>query len=155
MLNEDYRDILRCLLEEKADFIIVGAYALAAHGLPRATGDIDIFIKPDGSNSHKVYNALKAFGAPLSDISPDDFVEEGVIFQIGVAPRRVDIINSIDGVSYQDADSDKIIVPVDGLDLPVLSLNMLIKNKEASGREKDLLDLKILHQHLKNENNIP
>lgn len=144
MLNEDYKDILQSLLEVEAKFIIVGAYALSAHGLPRATGDIDIFIKPDSDNAVKVFKALSAFGAPLSDLSPADFAEEGTIFQIGVAPRRIDIITSIDGVSFQEADIDKITVPIDGLNIPVLSRDMLIKNKEASGREKDLLDLKIL-----------
>lgn len=149
MLNEDYRDILQKLTEEKAEFIIVGAYALGAHGLPRATVDIDIFIKPDRNNSLKVFNALKKFGAALVDLSPYDFAEEGIVFQIGVPPRRIDIITSIDGVSFQEAYGDKILVTIDGLDLPVLSLEMLIRNKEAVGRDKDLIDVKILKERLK------
>lgn len=149
MLNEDYREILQRLLEEKADFIIVGAYALGAHGLPRATVDIDIFIKPDRNNSMKVFDALKKFGASLVDLSPYDFAEEGIAFQIGVAPRRIDIITSIDGVSFREAYGDKILVTIDGLDLPVLSLEMLIRSKEAVGRDQDLIDVKILKERLK------
>ena len=144
MLNKDYKEMLQFLLEEKVEFILVGAYALAAHGYPRATGDIDIWVKADENNSKKTYNALARFGAPLDQIQVNDFAVEGVIFQIGVAPRRIDIITRIDGVTYPEANDDKIIVEVEGLLLPVLSLENLIKNKLATGREKDKLDAKYL-----------
>ena len=144
MLNEDYKEMLQLLLEEQVDFIIVGAYALGAHGYPRATGDIDIWVKPNNSNSRKLYKALARFGAPLEQIEIDDFSMEGIIFQIGVIPRRIDIITKIDGVTYQEADEDKITVEVEGLMLPVISLEKLIKNKMATGREKDELDIKTL-----------
>lgn len=84
------------------------------------------------------------FGAPLEQIEIDDFSKEGIIFQIGVIPRRIDIITKIDGVTYEEADEDKITVEVEGLMLPVISLDKLIKNKMATGREKDKLDIKIL-----------
>jgi len=144
MLNEDYKEMLQLLLEEQVDFIIVGAYALGAHGYPRATGDIDIWVKPNNTNSRKLYKALARFGAPLEQIEIDDFSMEGIIFQIGVIPRRIDIITKIDGVTYQEADEDKITVEVEGLMLPVISLEKLIKNKMATGREKDELDIKTL-----------
>ena len=144
MLNKDYKEMLQFLLEEKVEFILVGAYALGAHGYPRATGDIDIWVKADENNSKKTYNALARFGAPLDQIQVNDFAVEGVIFQIGVAPRRIDIITRIDGVTYDEANDDKIIVEVEGLLLPVLSLDNLIKNKLATGREKDELDAKYL-----------
>ena len=144
MLNEDYKEMLQLLLEEQVDFIIVGAYALGAHGYPRATGDIDIWVKPNNTNSRKLYKALARFGAPLEQIEIDDFSMEGIIFQIGVIPRRIDIITKIDGVTYQEADEDKITVEVEGLMLPVISLDKLIKNKMATGREKDELDIKTL-----------
>jgi len=83
MLNEDYKEMLQLLLEEQVYFIIVGAYALGAHGYPRATGDIDIWIKPDNTNSSKLYKVLARFGAPLEQIEIDDFSMEGIIFQIG------------------------------------------------------------------------
>jgi hypothetical protein len=144
MLNKDYKEMLQFLLEENVDFILVGAYALGAHGYPRATGDIDIWVRPDKKNSELVYKALKKFGAPLEQISPNDFVHEGIIFQIGVAPRRIDIITQITGVTYDEADEDKVIVEVENLKLPILSLDKLIKNKKATGRKKDKLDAEYL-----------
>jgi predicted nucleotidyltransferase len=144
MLNEDYKEMLQLLSEGQVDFIIVGAYALGAHGYPRATGDIDIWVKPNNINSRKLYKALARFGAPLGQIEIDDFSTEGIVFQIGVIPRRIDIITKIDGVSYEEADEDKITVEVEGLMLPVISLDKLIKNKMATGREKDALDIKTL-----------
>lgn len=144
MLNKDYKEMLQLLLEEKVEFILVGAYALATYGYPRATGDIDIWVKADENNSKKTYNALAKFGAPLDQINMNDFAIEGVIFRIGVAPRRIDIITKIDGVTYDEANEDKIVVEVEGLKLPVISLDKLIKNKMATGREKDELDAKLL-----------
>lgn len=144
MLNEDYKEMLQLLSEEQVDFIIVGAYALGVHGYPRATGDIDIWVKPNNTNSRKLYTALARFGAPLEQFEIDDFAIKGIIFQIGVIPRRIDIITKIDGVTYEEADEDKITVEVEGLMLPVISLKKLIKNKMATGREKDQLDIKTL-----------
>jgi predicted nucleotidyltransferase len=144
MLNEDYKEMLQLLSEEQVDFIVVGAYALGAHGYPRATGDIDIWVKPNNTNSRKLYKALARFGAPLEQIEIHDFSMEGIIFQIGVIPRRIDIITKIDGVTYDEADEDKIAVEVEGLMVPVISLDKLIKNKMATGREKDELDIKTL-----------
>ncbi len=146
MLNEDYKEMLQLLLEERVDFIIVGAYALGAHGYPRATGDIDIWVKPDEDNSQRVYKTLARFGAPVDEIQIGDFSVEGIIFQIGVIPRRIDIITQIDGVTYDEANKEKIIVEVEGLELPIISLDKLIKNKMSTGREKDELDIKLLRK---------
>ena len=143
-MNEDYKEMLQGLLDQKVEFIVVGAYALAAHGFPRATGDIDIWVKPDENNSKKVYKALARFGAPINEIREDEFSQPGLIFQIGVVPRRIDIITKIDAVEFEEADSDKIFVDIDDLKVPVLSVDKLIKNKMATGREKDLLDAKLL-----------
>jgi hypothetical protein len=150
MLNEDYREMLSLLLEEKVDFILVGAFAMAAHGYPRATGDMDIWIRPDRENAERVYTALSRFGTPLSSVTRNDFAQQGLIFQIGVPPRRIDIITSIDGVTFPDADADKTMVPVDGMPVPLLSVDKLIKNKETTGREKDRLDAKILRERTGN-----
>ena len=143
-MNEDYKEMLQGLLDQKVEFIVVGAYALAAHGFPRATGDIDIWVKPDENNSKKVFKALARFGAPINEIREDEFSQPGLIFQIGVVPRRIDIITKIDAVEFEEADSDKIFVDIDDLKVPVLSVDKLIKNKMATGREKDLLDAKLL-----------
>ena len=149
MLNKDYKEMLQLLLEEQVDFILVGAYALAAHGYPRATGDIDIWVRADEINSINIYRALERFGAPLDQITVNDFTNEGIVFQIGVTPRRIDIITHLDGVSFGEADEDKVIVKVEGLKLPILSFDKLIKNKLSTGRERDELDVKLLQKRRK------
>ena len=149
MLNKDYKEMLQLLLEEQVDFILVGAYALAAHGYPRATGDIDIWVKADEINSINIYKALERFGAPVDQITVNDFASEGIVFRIGVTPRRIDIITRIDGVSFDEADEDKIIVEVEDLKLPILSFDKLIQNKLSTGRERDELDVKLLRKRIK------
>ena len=136
-------------MEEQVDFILVGAYALGAHGYPRATGDIDIWVKADEINSINIYKALERFGAPVDQITVNDFASEGIVFRIGVTPRRIDIITRIDGVSFDEADEDKIIVEVENLKLPILSFDKLIQNKLSTGRERDELDVKLLQKRRK------
>ena len=103
MLNNDYKEMLQILSANDVKFLIVGAYAMAAYGHPRATGDIDIWVWATAENSEKIYNSLKQFGAPLAQINQDSFTEEGIVFQIGVAPRRIDLLSRIDGVDFEDA----------------------------------------------------
>jgi len=146
MLNQDYKDMLSLLLENAVEFLLVGAYALAAHGFPRATADIDIFIKPSRENSKRLFKVLIEFGAPLKNINPSDFEEPGIIFQIGVKPRRIDLITEIDGLSFEDAIEDGEIIDIEGLSIPIISKKKLIINKMATGREKDRLDA----EHLMN-----
>lgn len=140
MLNEDYRDMLQILLGNEVHFLVVGAYAMGAYGYPRATGDFDIWVDNSAENSKKVYSSLAKFGAPLTDISEQTFTEEGIVFQIGIAPRRIDIITHIDGVRFKDAYKSKEVIEVEGLHIPFISKNDLIKNKRSTGREKDRLD---------------
>src|SRR3974390_944226 len=129
MLNEDYRDMLRILLENDVRFLIVGAYALAAYGYPRATGDLDLWVEPSLTNSRKILESLIAFGTPAKDLSEETFTEKGIVLQIGVAPRRIDMITAIDGVDFQEAYGEKKIFEIDNLRIPFLSKNDLIKNK--------------------------
>lgn len=144
MLNEDYRDILRSLAEEKVRFILVGAYALAAHGYPRATMDIDIWVMPSPDNAEAVLKALKAFGAPLYNLTKEDLEKDGTIFQIGVAPRRIDIITALTGLKFEDTYRNSILVNIDGIEIHVPSIDDLIINKRATGRTKDLADAEAL-----------
>jgi len=144
MLNEDYRDILRILSETGARYLVVGAYAMSVHGYPRATGDIDIWVECSAVNSRLVYKAVAAFGAPLSGITPETFAEEGIVFQIGVAPRRVDILTRVDGLSFQEAFQNRQELELEGLIIPVTSKADLIQNKRATGRAKDRLDAQVL-----------
>ncbi len=144
MLNKDYKEMLLCLKQEGVKFLLVGAYALGAHGYPRSTGDIDIWIEPSQENSTKLIRALKKFGAPAANLSEKDFQKKDVIFQIGVAPCRIDIITGIDGVDFAHAYANRETVSLDGEEIFVLSLKDLIVNKESTGREKDRLDVKEL-----------
>ena len=115
MLNSDYKDILRILSDRKARFLLVGAYAMAAHGYPRSTMDIDLWVMPDPENALQVLQALEDFGAPSGDLSPEDLQKEGVIFQIGVAPRRIDILTSVDGLEFSDAFTHSDIIEIEGM----------------------------------------
>jgi len=146
MLNDDYKEILQLLIEAKVDFLLVGAYALAAHGYPRSTGDIDIWVNPTPTNAKKVYQAIIRFGAPLFDLTVEDLHKSGNVFQIGIAPRRIDILTGISGVDFSEAKEDFIQLELYGMELPFISLEKLIINKEASGRDKDLIDLKKLRK---------
>jgi hypothetical protein len=149
MLNEDYRDMLHVLSEEKVRFILVGAYALAAHGYPRATMDIDIWVMPSPENADAVLRALSRFGAPLHNLTKEDLLKDGTIFQIGVAPRRIDIITSASGLQFETTYQNSISVNIEGIEVRIPSIDDLILNKRAIGRTKDLADAEAL-EFLKN-----
>ncbi len=144
MLNKDYKEMLQILSNNKVRFLVVGAYAMGAYGYPRATGDFDIWVEASSENSEKIYQSLSEFGAPLSELTKTTFYKEGIVFQIGVAPRRIDIITKIDGVDFKKAYSDKQEIDIEDIKIPFLSKEDLIKNKESTGREKDKLDAKYL-----------
>ncbi|HBI24541.1 MAG TPA: hypothetical protein DDX84_10160 [Nitrospiraceae bacterium] len=147
MLNEDYKEMLQILLNNEVKFLVVGAYAMGAHGYPRATGDIDIWVEASLQNSIKIYKSLSEFGSPLSEVTQETFTEKGIIFQIGVAPRRIDIITYIDGVDFPSAYQEKEEIDIEKLKIPFISKENLIKNKEATGREKDKLDANSLREN--------
>ena len=144
MLNEDYRDMLRCLADEQVKFLLVGAYALAAHGYPRATMDIDIWVMPSPENAEAVLRALRRFGAPLHGLTSADLQKDDTVFQTGVAPRRIDIITGASGLEFNEAFTDSIEVDIEGIQVRIPSRQTLIRNKRASGRTKDLADAEFL-----------
>jgi hypothetical protein len=143
--------MLSALSAAGVDFIVVGAHALAAHGVPRATGDLDIWVRPTRENAGRTLRALVAFGAPLADLSADDLTRPDTVFQIGLPPARIDILSGITGVSFEDAWSRKTTVRLASLDVPVLSRADFVANKSATGRPKDLADIALLaevdHDH--------
>ena len=141
MLNQDFRDILSCLKNEEVEFIVVGAYALATHGFPRATGDIDIWVRNDPANARKTFQALMKFGAPLSDLAEKDLNSPDVVLQIGVEPCRIDLMTAIDGVEFDKAWSNRIKVVIDDLEISVLSKADLLINKLAASRDQDQGDI--------------
>ncbi|HPO08209.1 MAG TPA: nucleotidyltransferase [bacterium] len=122
----------------------MGAYAMAAYGYPRATMDIDIWINPSPDNADAVLRALAQFGAPLHNLTREDLQKNDTIFQIGVAPRRIDLITSVSGLRFEDAFARSTEVEMDGILVPILSIDDLIVNKRASGRTKDLADAESL-----------
>jgi hypothetical protein len=140
LLNSDFRDILSAFYEEKVKFMLVGAYALAAHGLPRATGDIDLWIDCSEENSSRVWRALQRFGAPLVDVTQSDLKKAGTVIQLGVTPRRIDILTEITGVQFAEAEGEQLILEIEGIQVPVIGRSHLIRrirNKTAVGRPQD------------------
>jgi hypothetical protein len=147
-LNRDFRDMLTALQAEEAVFLVVGAHAMAVHGVPRATGDFDIWIRPDPENAQRVFRALEEFGAPLeaTDLQVEDLTRPGTVYQIGLPPRRIDLLTEIDGVNFEEAWQSKTVSQVSALEVPFLGWDALLRNKKASGRPKDLADVRLLEQ---------
>ena len=143
-MNRDFAEMLAALSAAGAEYLVVGAHALAAHGRPRATGDLDIWVRPTAANAEKVWAALVRFGAPLTELSKTDLQTEGIVFQIGVAPARIDILTAIDGVDFAGAWSRRFTVDIDGQNIPLLGKDDLIRNKRAAGRPQDLADVAAL-----------
>lgn len=140
-MNRDFAEMLDALSAARADFLIVGAHALAAHGRPRATGDLDIWVRPTPENAERVWEALASFGAPLGEIQREDLFAAGVVFQIGIAPSRIDLLTSLTGLSFDEAWLRRDTFEVEGRKLPFLSRADLIRNKKALGRPRDLADV--------------
>jgi predicted nucleotidyltransferase len=146
MLNEDYRDMLQSLADEKVKFLLVGAYAMAAHGYPRATMDIDIWVMQSPDNGDAVLRALRRSGTPLQNLTPQDFQRDDTVFQIGVAPRRIDIITTANDLQFNEAYANSLAVDIDGIEVHIPSLTDLIRNKRASGKTKDIADAEALEE---------
>lgn len=144
MIPKDLKELLRAFNEQKVKYLVVGGYAFGVYAEPRATKDLDLFIQADEENSKAVFRALAEYGAPLAGFSSSDF-RDGTSFQIGQPPARIDLLQSIDGVTFEDAWEHRIEGLIDA-ETPtiVISKEDLIKNKLATGRERDLLDVKEL-----------
>ena len=146
MMTKDFKDLLKALNARAIEYLLIGGHAFGVHAEPRATKDLDIFIRSDPDNAKAVFNALAEFGAPLQGMSPGDFAD-GTTFQIGLPPDRIDILQRIDGVTFDEAWKNRIEGMIDG-EVPafVISREDLIRNKLASGRAQDLLDVKVLRK---------
>ena len=140
-MNRDFVEMLSALSAAGAEFLVVGAHALAAHGLPRATGDLDVWIRRSPENAERVWRALVSFGAPLGELDVEDLKTPEVDFQIGVVPNRIDLLTSIDGVTFDDAWETRKTIVLDERRVPVLGREALLQNKRASGRLQDLADV--------------
>jgi hypothetical protein len=142
--NSDLIDLLAALNAEGAEYLIVGAYAFAFHGRPRATSDVDVFVGFDPKNVEKVWRALVAFGAPLSELKIEDLRSPGTFFVMGRPPNQIDIITSIDGVIFENAWKARVASTYGGVPVNYLGKAELIANKKAAGRPQDLADVAYL-----------
>jgi hypothetical protein len=142
-LPEDFRDLLREFADAGVEFVLVGGHAVAYHGHPRATKDMDILIRANDNNAARVYRALAAFGAPLKtfEVAVADFATYDGVLQIGLPPRRVDILNRVDGITFDEAIADGAGFILDGRTIPVIGRTALVKNKRSAGRPQDLADI--------------
>lgn len=145
-MNQDFVDLLRAFSNDRVEHLVVGAHALAVHGAIRATQDLDVWIRPTPENATRAYRALAGFGAPLTELKPEDLASPGTVFQIGVAPVRIDILTKIDGVEFEEAWPARLPASFGGVMTAVLSREHLIKNKRASGRLQDLADVERLER---------
>ncbi len=140
LTSPDFKELLNILEKYKIRYLVVGGYAVMKYTEPRFTKDLDLWISTDRENSNAVFAALKEFGAPLKNLTPEDFTQEGYFYQMGNPPFRLDIMMSIPGVEFETAWEHREEVRLEGLLLPFISKSDLIKAKEASGRNQDLID---------------
>jgi hypothetical protein len=144
MMAKDFKDLLRLLNANGADYLIIGGHAFSVYSEPRTTKDLDLFIRSEPENTKAVFRALAQFGAPIQGMAPADFVD-GTTFQMGQPPNRIDVLQSIDGITFEEAWAHRVQGMIDGeVSAAIISREDLIRNKLASGREQDLLDVKVL-----------
>lgn len=146
-VQPDFRDLLALLNEHKVEYLIVGGYALAFHGAPRFTGDIDIWVRPDSKNARRVLDALAAFGFRFPNLTAADFENPNKVVQLGVPPVRIDLITSISGVSWEEAEAAKESGTFGDVPVAYIGRQEYIKNKRSAGRKKDLADLDALGEN--------
>src|SRR5437762_6789739 len=140
-MNPDFVDLLRAFIAADVRFLIVGAYALALHGRPRATGDLDVWVEASPENAPRTLQALGAFGAPLADLSESDFTRPGVTYQIGVPPGRIDILTELTGLTFEEAWPGRQRGAFGDIQIDYIGKAAFIRNKRATGRLKDLADI--------------
>lgn len=145
-VNPDFRDLFAALNAAGARYLLVGGYAVAFHAEPRFTKDLDVWTEPSPANAARVHEALQAFGAPLQELTQGDLARAGLVFQIGVPPNRIDIVTAIDGVEFAEGWSGRAETTYGDQAVPVIGRTELIRNKRASGRPQDLLDLETLER---------
>ena len=140
-MNQDFVDLLRAFIDAEVRFLVVGAYALAHHGRPRATGDLDVWVDAEPENAERVMRALAAFGAPLTDVTSADFARPGVVLQIGVPPGRIDVLTDLTALQFADAWRSREPGRFGSLTVDFIGRDAFIRNKRAIGRARDLGDI--------------
>ena len=143
-LEEDLREFIELLNALEVRYIVVGAFAVAYHGHPRYTGDIDLFIERSLENARKIENAIEQFGFGDLGLSAEDFLKEDQVIQLGIAPNRIDLLTFLTAVSFEEAWSERQQAELGDLSVPIISKELLKRNKAATGRSQDLADLEHL-----------
>ena len=143
-MHQDFLDLLRAFIDCNVRFLIVGAYALAVHGRPRATGDLDVWVDATPENAAKVMAALEQFGAPTEQVSAEDFSRPGIVFQMGLPPMRIDVLTELSGLTFGEAWSTRTRAALGPITADVIGREAFIKNKRATGRARDLADIEAL-----------
>lgn len=143
-LSNDLREFIRLLAREGVEYLIVGAWSLAFHGRPRYTGDLDLFVRRDPTNAERIMRVIEAFGFGAVGLTREDFLRENYVIQLGVEPNRLDILTGISGVSFEEAWAARVSGTLEGLPVWFISRELLIRNKQASGRDQDLADVRTL-----------
>lgn len=144
VLNKDFKEFIQLLNQNKVKYLIVGGYAVAFHGHPRYTKDIDIWLWVDDKNAENIIKTLHEFGFNLSRLTKEDFLKQGNIIQLGYPPNRIDLITEVSGLVFDECYPDKVEVVIDGLTIDFIDIANLKVNKKASGRHQDLADLENL-----------
>jgi hypothetical protein len=143
-IPRDFRDFIALLNERRVRYLVVGGYAVAYHGYPRATGDLDLFIELSRKNAGAMVAVFKSFGFESAEITPEFFMEKGQVVRLGREPMKLEILNDISGVAFAECHRHRIRARIGGLRINFIDLPHLLRNKRASGRDKDLLDIKNL-----------
>lgn len=141
MFSKDFREFVELLIKHKAEYLIVGGYAVGIHGYPRYTGDLDIWLNPTEENAHRILDAVKEFGFSSIKLTVKDLMKEENVIQLGYPPLRIDLLNHIDGVTFTECFQHKKVVKIEKLQMNFISYNDLLKNKRASNRPQDAADL--------------
>ena len=153
-VNSDFKELLKVFSEEKVKYLIIGGYAVGKHAEPRYTKDIDLWISNSPKNAERVFRALMAFGAPLSDISIEDFTRPTLVYQMGVEPTRIDIIMGLKHLNFAECWRTKESVKIGETKIHFISIDDLIRSKEISGRPHDLVDAENLKLRKKEQSKI-
>ena len=151
-IPSDYKELLSILNRHRVKYLIVGAYAVIHYTEPRYTKDIDVWIKPEIKNAVKLYQALKDFGAPLKNITVEDFTNKDLVYQMGVEPVRIDIIMGLSGVEFDRAWQNRSVANFDGIKVNITGINELIQSKIKTKRRTDMIDIEHLEYRLQLKN---
>jgi hypothetical protein len=147
-MNSDFKDLLQALNDAQAEYLVVGGYAVGMHTEPRYTKDLDVWLNNSPENAPHVLEALRIFGGPTGSLTVDDLTQEDAFYQIGVEPVRVDLILTLNPLNFSECWETRAVFEIDGVPINFISIDDLIKNKEATGRPLDLVDAANLRKKL-------